>query len=84
MPKDNPFVGGYKVSPVFQALSRRGTAPIQYQNFGRDKFGIKPVADGVNTTRCHHQPECIDLLAAMQGRGGHLVRIGTRAGALNP
>ena len=53
--------------PTTDPFSRSGALRIERQDFRRNKATVKAVSERIGADRRGHQPESIDLLAAMDG-----------------
>ena len=64
--EDDPFVGGLEIVAVAQPLGGRGALVVERHHARGDEFGVKAIADGVGAGRGQHQPDAVDVLAAVE------------------
>ena len=65
--EDDPLVGGLEIVAVAQPLGRRGALVVERHHARGDELRVEAVADGVGAGRGQHQPDAVDVLAAIEG-----------------
>ena len=65
--EDDPLVGGLEIVAVAQPLGRGGALVVERHHAGGDEFGVKTIPDGIRARGGQHQPDAVDVLAAVEG-----------------
>src|SRR6266851_10070299 len=71
MAKDDPFVSGFVIQPIAQALSRCCPRIVEDHHLGRNEFRIEAKAHHVSASGGQHQPKTVYRFAAIHCYTGY-------------
>ena len=66
MAKENIFVGGIKIGPVFQAIRRCAAPVVQFHDVPGQKPSVKPIGQDVETRGRDDEPEPIHFFMRIE------------------
>ena len=66
MAEQNPFVGRHIIQTIVTPLGGCQAVVVQFKHLFGQKLTVKTVGNRIATDRCEHQPQRVDVFAALQ------------------